>query len=54
LTTPNHEADGCVITLDALPGVQFRLDQSSKGDTLTHELGHWFDLRKWFRSQFTP
>lgn len=44
LRQPNHAADGCVIEIDALPGVAWRFDAGGTGSTLTHEIGHWFNL----------
>ncbi|CAM1500397.1 Fc.00g095590.m01.CDS01 [Cosmosporella sp. VM-42] len=43
VNTAGHTVDGCAITIDSLPGIRFR-DGPGTGSTLTHELGHWFDL----------
>ncbi|KAK3361436.1 hypothetical protein B0T24DRAFT_109093 [Lasiosphaeria ovina] len=43
LAHKNHNVDGCAITIDSLPGVSFRGGPGT-GNTLTHELGHFFDL----------
>lgn len=44
LKEKGHPVDGCVLDMDSLPGVAFKKYAVGKGDTLTHELGHWFDL----------
>ena len=46
LKEKDHSVDGCVMDMDTLPGVAFKSDVKGTGDTLTHELGHWFDLGK--------
>lgn len=43
LRQTNHPADGCVIEIDSLPGVAWRFEGGT-GSTLTHEIGHWFNL----------
>jgi hypothetical protein len=48
LKNKNHAVDGCVVDMDTLPGVAFKSDVNGTGSTLTHELGHWFDLGKYF------
>ena len=46
LRDPNHPTDGCVIEIDSLPGVKYRFfgGNGGTGTTLTHEIGHWFNL----------
>ncbi|RGP78945.1 metalloprotease 1 [Fusarium longipes] len=44
VNTAGHVVDGCAITIGSLPGVVWRTDGPGTGSTLTHELGHWFDL----------
>jgi hypothetical protein len=53
LNVPSHAVDGCVIILDDLPGVTYRAPKkgSGKGNTLVHELGHWFGLDHTFSTE---
>ncbi|RFN41159.1 metalloprotease 1, partial [Fusarium flagelliforme] len=44
VNTAGHVVDGCAITIGSLPNVTWRYDSPGDGSTLTHELGHWFDL----------
>lgn len=50
LAYPNHKVDGCSIVIDSLPGISWRGSHAGDGSTLTHELGHWLDLKHIFPS----
>lgn len=48
LQQKGHPVDGCVMTIGTLPGVNWRASSPGRGTTLTHELGHWFNLQHIF------
>ncbi|KAF2179571.1 hypothetical protein K469DRAFT_798613 [Zopfia rhizophila CBS 207.26] len=51
LTNVNHNVDGCVIGIHTLPNSTYRGGVVGQGKTLSHELGHWFNLRHVFASK---